>query len=306
MSTQITTAMVDAFTEQVIMIAQERGSKLQNAVLNDSRVAEKASRDRLGTVDLVQKATRHGDTPLTEHPHSRRWATPVPFEGSDLIDKEDEVRTIADFESPYAVSFGWAAGRRQDLTILQAANGTAVTGRDGSGTQVLPVAQKIAVDNHDGDVFGSSTPAGDVGLTVGKLNVTKEIMVNAGVQLDDPMDELHCAVSGTQLKWLLRSAEIASADFNMIKALVNGDVDQFMGFKFHKFASDVLAVDGASDQLVICWAKSGLWLNEPIPAIVRIDELPTKSYSTQIYMKIMTSAVRLDDAKVVEVACDPT
>ena len=301
MSATITTAMIDAFTENVIFIAQERGSKLAGSVMNDSRTGERASRDRLGTVELVQKASRHGDTPFTPIPHTRRWATPVPYEGSDLIDKADDVRTIGDFENGYAQTFGFAAGRRQDLTILQAANGTAVTGRDASGTQTLPAGQKVAVNNHDHD-----SGSGDVNLTVGKLIAAKKIFINGGVDEDDPMNEFHIAVNGTQLAGMLEETEVKSIDFNSVKALVDGTINQFMGFKFHQHASGVLGVDGAADELVICWAKSGIWLNEPIPAIVRIDELPTKSYSTQIFMSLMTSAVRLDEAKVVEIACDPT
>lgn len=300
MSATITAAMVDAFTENVLFIAQDKGSKLASSVMSDARVGERASRDRLGTVELVQKTSRHGDTPFTPIPNTRRWATPVPFEGSDLIDKADDVRTIGDFENGYAITFGYAAGRRQDLTILRAANGTAVTGRDASGSQTLPAGQKVAVNNHDHDAG-----AGDVNLTVGKLIAAKKILINAGVDPDDPMNELHVAVNGTQLAGMLEETEVKSADFNRVKALVDGDLDMFMGFKFHKFAVGVLGVDGAADELVIAWAKSGIWLNEPIPAVVEIERLPTKSYSTQVFMQIMTSAVRLDEAKVVEIACDP-
>lgn len=301
MSDTITLAMIDAFNANVILLSQEEGSQLQSTVLNDSRNAERASRDRLGTVDLVQKTSRHGDTPYTPIPHSRRWATPVPFEGSDYIDEADDVRTIADFESPYAMTFAYAAGRKQDETILRAANGTAVTGRDHSGTQALPGGQQVAVNNHDHD-----SGSGDAGLSVGKLIAAKKILINGGVSTRNRLDELHIAVNGTQLANMLEATEVTSADFNRVKALVDGDVDQFMGFKFHTFDETMLETDSSNDELVICWAKSGIWLNEPLPPVTRVDEIPTKSYSKQIFMRIMTSAVRLDDAKVVEIACDPT
>lgn len=301
MSTTVTTAMIDAFTEQVIHIAQDRGSKLENAVLKESKKAERASKDRLGTVELVQKASRHADTPFTEIPHTRRWTVPVPFEGSDLIDEADDVRVIADFENAYAVSFGMAMGRRQDATVIAAANGTALTGRDASGTQVFDANQRVAVNNH---VYDSGS--GDVGLSVGKLIATKSILVNNGVDETDPMGELHCAIDGTQLGHLLASTEIASVDFNRVKALIDGDVDRFMGITFHKFASGILGADGSLDTQVLVWAKGSMWLNEPIAKQIEVERLPTKSYSTQIFAKIMLGAVRLDEAKVVEILCDPT
>ncbi len=301
MSTQVTTAMIDAFSEQVIQIAQDRGSKLENAVLKEAKKGERVSKDRLGTVELVQKASRHADTPFTEIPHTRRWATPVPFEGSELIDEADDVRVIAEFENAYAVSFGMAMGRRQDLTVIQAANGIATTGRDASGTQAFLATQRVLVGDHTYD-----SGAGDVGLTVGKLIFAKRILVNNGVDEMDPMGELHAVIDGTQLGHLLASTEIASIDFNKVKALIDGDVDTFMGIKFHKFASGILAADGALDTQVLVWAKSAMWLNEPIAKQIEVDRLPTKSYSTQIFAKVMLGSVRLDDAKVVEILCDPT
>ena len=40
-----------------------------------------------------------------------------------------------------------------------------------------------------------------------------------------------------------------------------------------------------------------------VDLLVRIDELPTKRYSTQVYAAHQVGAVRMEEEKVVEVLC---
>jgi len=39
---------------------------------------------------------------------------------------------------------------------------------------------------------------------------------------------------------------------------------------------------------------------------VKISERADKNYSTQIYCELSVGATRIEDEKVVEIACDPT
>lgn len=66
------------------------------------------------------------------------------------------------------------------------------------------------------------------GVTVVKLRRLKRLMDAGGVPKED-RTFLHDAIG---LEQLLGSTAVTSSDYNMVKALVQGEVDTFMGFKF--------------------------------------------------------------------------
>jgi hypothetical protein len=66
------------------------------------------------------------------------------------------------------------------------------------------------------------------GLTVTKLRRAKRLMDAAGVPMQD-RTFCHDAVG---LEQLLGATPVTSSDYNSVKALVHGEVDTFLGFKF--------------------------------------------------------------------------
>ena len=71
MSTQITTAFVQQFSNNVSMLSQQMGSLLRGSVDEESVTGEKAFFDQIGSSAAVKRTSRHGDTPMVETPHSR-------------------------------------------------------------------------------------------------------------------------------------------------------------------------------------------------------------------------------------------
>jgi hypothetical protein len=107
---------------------------------------------------------------------------------------------------------------------------------------------------------------------------------------------------------LLSTTEVTSSDYNVVKALVNGEIDTFLGFKFiwtEEFQNVSTAYDSGTDiNQIIAWRKSGLLLATGQEINIRMDELPTKSYSTQIYAAATFGATRMQEGSVVQIACD--
>ena len=69
----------------------------------------------------------------------------------------------------------------------------------------------------------------------GGTNLTTEKVIEAQVALRAqgvPNSNLYAAINAQGLGGLLNQEEITSSDYNNVKALVNGDVDTFGGFKF--------------------------------------------------------------------------
>ena len=288
MSFEVTTAFVQQYTTNVSLLLQQRGSRLRDCVTVGSYTGKAAKAvEQIGSVTAQAKTSRHADTPLISTPHNSRWVHPNDYEWADMIDDQDKLRMLIDPTSPYAMNGAYALGRAMDTVIITAALGTSLTGENGSTSTVFDTANQTLV-------------VGATGLTVAKLRAAKKKLVAAEVDVE--MDPLYLAVTATQLDNLLGTTEVTSADYNTVKALVNGSVDTFMGFKF--VHTELLGLDGSSDRRCIAWAKSGIHLGMWNDVNTKVTERADKSYATQVYVKGTFGATRTEEKKVVEIICD--
>ena len=171
--------------------------------------------------------------------------------------------------------------RAIDDLIIAAATGNAV---DGAGSNVaLPAGQKIA--------------HGSAGLTLAKLISAKEILDGNDV---DPDEERYMVLGSQQVSNLLNTTEVKSADYNSIKALVQGDIDTFMGFKFLRSERLTLA---STQRTCFAFTKSAMGLGIGKDVSTKIDLRPDKSYAHQVYLSFVAGATRVQDECVVEVLC---
>jgi len=284
MSTQVTTAFVQQYSANVQMLSQQMGSRLRDAVRVESMTGKNAFFDQVGKATAVKRTTRHGDTPQIDTPHARRRVSLVDYEYADLIDDQDKVRMLIDPTSSYAMAAAAAMGRAIDDEIIAAATGTAFTGETGSTSTSLPAGQQIADGGAD--------------LTLAKLIEAKKILDLADV---DPSIQRYIAVGPNQIEALLNNTTVTSSDFNTVKALVQGEIDTFMGFKF--IVTNRLAI--ASDiRTCFAWAEDGLALGVGRDVNARIDERADKGYATQVYYAMSIGSTRMEEEKVVQISCD--
>ena len=102
MSTQITTAFIEQYSANVQHLAQQKGSRLRSAVVNETVVGKNAFFEQIGKTAARQRTSRHSDTPRMDTPHARRRVSLTDYDWADLIDNEDRVRMLIDPTSPYA------------------------------------------------------------------------------------------------------------------------------------------------------------------------------------------------------------
>lgn len=288
MSFEVTTAFVQQYTTNVGLLLQQRGSRLRDCVTMGSYTGKAAKAvEQIGAVTAQKRTTRHGDTPLVSTPHDARWVFPNDFNIADLVDDIDKLRMLIDPTSPYALNQAYALGRAMDDEIIEQALGTAKTGENGT-------------TNTSFDTANQQIAAGGAGLTIAKLRQAKEILASNEVDFD--MDDLYIAASAQQIYTdLLATTEVTNSDYNTVKALAEGKIDTFMGFKFVQI--ERLGVDSSSNRRVIAWAKSGLHLGMWNDISTRIDERSDKNYSTQVYAAATFGGTRTEEGKVVEILC---
>ncbi len=284
MSTQVSTGFAQQYGQNVMQLAQQRGSRLATTVRKEDVTGESGYFDRIGASAAQKRTTRHGDTPLMNTPHSRRKLDLADYEWADLCDHQDKQKRLNSPESDYAIVGANAMGRTMDDIIIEAANGTAKTGKDGSGTVSFPASQQIA--------------AGAAGLTLAKLFSTLELF-NAN---DVDTDERKTMVIGPkQITDLLGISQVQSVDTNRLRTLVEGDVVQFMGFHF--IMSNRLNVDSNGDRLCLAYTRPAIVLGVGKDVSSKITERDDKSYATQVYVCMSMGAVRMEEEQVVEIAC---
>lgn len=309
MSFEITTAMVKQYSANVWHLSQQKGSRLQGMVRNETQNGEFDFYDNIGVVSAQKKVGRHSDTVYSDTPHGRRKVSTAPYVYADLCDKEDKLRTLQSPEGHYAKAAINALGRSIDDIIIEAALGTAYSGKEGA------TAVELSNDNRIAGIDGSTTTG--VGLTLDTLRKVK-LKFNAN---DVEEGELYFAISAIQLDNMLGQEKITSQDYAAVKALVQGDIDTFMGFKFVRLerlpvtsaAITYNVVDGsvgagtgtlpAGARRCFAWKKDGILLAKAAGITARFDELPTKHYSTQVYASMDMGATRMEEVKVVEVFC---
>ena len=285
MSTQITTAFVQQYRSGVELLVQQKGSRLRNAVRVETGVVGKnAYFDQIGSTAAVERTSRHADTPQIDTPHARRRVTLRDFEWADLIDDQDKIRTLNEFQSPYQMAAAAALGRSMDDVLIEAATATAYTGETGSTSE--------SFDTANYQIASAST-----GLTIAKLITAKKMLDEAE---NDPDEPRYLALSAEQVEDLLNTTEVKSADYNTVKSLVQGQINTFLGFEFIR--TERLGTV-SSERGVLAWSKSALLLATGKDMTTRISERPDKSYATQVYACMTIGATRMRSNGIVRILC---
>lgn len=285
MSVQITTAFVEQYKSNVFHLAQQKGSRLRDCVRSETVTGKSHFFERIGSVAAEKRTSRHSDTPRMDTPHSRRKVTMDDYDWADLIDNEDKVRMLISPQSEYAQAGAWAMGRAMDDSIIAAATGTSYGGVSGGTSVALPAGQKIA--------------HGSAGLTLAKLISAKELLDANDV---DPDETRYMVVTSKQMSNLLNLEKVTSSDYASIKALVQGQIDTYLGFKFIR--TERLGTDANSDRQVLAFCQSGIGLAVGSDVSTRISERADKNYATQVFLSMTIGATRVEDEKVVEIACN--
>jgi len=289
MSTQITTAMKQQYKDNIQMLQQQMGSNLRGAVDVETVNGEFTYFDQISATAMSEVSTRHGDTEYTDTPHSRRRVSMTTYAVNDLVDRADVLRTITSPTSAYARNMASAANRQIDDTIISAFDATVATGKTGTGTDAF-------------DTTNYQVAVGTSNLTTAKLRTARRILEAAENPEDDGDNQWYCVCSAEQREGLLGSTDFTSSDFNSVRALVDGSVDSWLGFKFLK--SERLPEATGNIRSVFCWRKQSMKLAIGADVTSNIDILPGKNHSTQISYKMDIGAVRMDQVGVVEILCD--
>lgn len=174
-----------------------------------------------------------------------------------------------------------AIGRRQDQLILDALNATS-----GVGT------------------VATSVGGADTNLNLDKLLAAKKELDSNNV----PPTDRHMIIHANNLSALLGETEVTSSDFASVKALVNGEINTFLGFTFHVLGDRAEGgLPLASGDVRTCWAfhKDAVGYAEGMGPKTEINYVPEKT-SFLVNAMFSAGAVGIDAEGIVKVSADET
>jgi hypothetical protein len=292
MSSSIPQAFVHEFANNVFHLGQQKVSRLFQVANVKYASAEKFHWDTLAAANMAAKASRLAATPVLNIAHGKRVATGTTYAWGEAIDANDAAQALIDPRSAYTQAASAAFGRQIDSVITTAATATAATGVGGGGTGVaLPASQQIGGT-------GGATGAGQK-LTVAGLRRAKQLMDEAEVS-----ENRWLILSAKFLQDLLAVTEVVSSDYNTIKALVMGEVDTFLGFKFIR--TEQIQTNTGNRKWVLAVAENAIGLGISQDRRARVAEDPGASFATRVYLETTMGAVRIEDKGVVALDCDTT
>jgi hypothetical protein len=303
MSVQITEAFVSQFKANILLLSQQKESLLRRICRMEDVTGDTMYVERIGATVAQLMGARHGDTPQIDTPHSRRKLTMDDYNWADLIDNVDKLKLLISPESTYAQNAVMAFNRAIDEVVITELGGPAYSGHTGAVTVNNYDAGECRIIQSDGTfaVAGvDGVVAVETGLTIAKVLSCKQLMDDANI---DDSRQRYFITNPYNINQMLNTTEVKSSDYNTVKALAQGQLDTYLGFKFIKTtllndgpdANEIQSYACAQDAIVLAIAE------EPT---VRISERDDKNYSTQVYVEMSIGATRVEGPAVVEINLD--
>jgi hypothetical protein len=285
------------FTSNVMMDIQRTGGIFRMCVTQGSYTGEGAQAVLyIGQARFKKRQNRWADTELTELSHTQRWIAPEDQDFATLVDRIDRLRMIYDPTSPYVEAVRIGYGVAEDDTILGAFFANALVGKNGS--TVAPF-----------DTANQSIAHAGTGLSVAKLRATRKLFKQKrvallGVRTTNTVqrgEQPYIAPTAKHIDDLLSETQTTSSDFAAIKALVDGEINRFMGFEFVQCEDVPTDPADASTFWLPAWVQSGMHLGDWENMNIQITPRADKNNIPQIHANFTQGATRLHEKKVIQV-----
>ena len=204
MSKVLSSVAVTEFDSLVKHAYQNAGLLKPAVTIRNNVVGDTYKFRNMGKGLANQKSTSDLVTPM-DVSHDFAVATLSNWNAPEYTDMFDAQDVNFDEKQELASTIASSLGRRCDQLIIDAMD-------------TLP----------GGQAYASTVAAGTTGLTMDKVIQAQVALRAQGV----PNSDLFAVINADGLKGLLNDEKATNADYQNVKALVNGEIDSLAGFKF--------------------------------------------------------------------------
>lgn len=262
--------------EPLVKQAYQQGSKLMGTVRTRNNAnARTVSFPKIGKGLASLRIPGATLTPM----NAVQTAVTVTIQDYDATDYsyvEDLEKLAFDEKAELAKVAGMAAGRKVDQLIIDAMAASAY-------------ATQIAISEG-----GSNTS-----LNLEKLTAAAKLLNANGV----PMEGRHLAITADALSAALRVSTLTSADYNQMRALMSGEIDTYMGFKWHMIETRTeggLPLATTNQRNCFAWHESAVGYASNGGIKSAVDWIPQMA-SWQIRSYFSGGAVSIDTDGIIDV-----
>lgn len=283
MTDTVTKQFITQFDKSLRLAAQQKDSRLERTVVDRGTIEGSSfTINNLGSVEMDENVTRHGDTIWSDIEHSARIAPMRDFFKALPLDRADIPKMAVNpvTGGQYMTTLVAANNRKKDQIIYEAALGTINT-VDGTANYSLPAGQIIA--------------AGGTGLTKAKIIQAKSILF--GNEADD--EEAFFLYDSLALTQILADTTLTSADFLAGRMLQEGTLTgKFLGFSWIHYER---IQNNAGVRTTAAYTKDAIHFGRGFQE-GDVTKRPDKKNSWQVSMAGSYAAGRQDEKKVVQVS----
>lgn len=258
MSKNLTSAAVIEFDAEVKHEYQGMRTLRNTVSLRTGFKGESYKFTRMGKGIANQKATQADVTPM-DIAHARQTATMENWNAPEYTDIFDAAEVNFDEQTELAQTIAKAIGRREDQLVID----------------VIAGVSFVSTNDEDPDT-------GRILDISASRNIDLAVIIAASEHLNDiecDTADRHLALRAEALGALLNVEKITSSDYVTIKALISGEVDTFMGFKFHVIGTRAEGglPGAANDLFAFAWHKSAVGLAINMDLRTTVDWVATKT-----------------------------
>jgi hypothetical protein len=149
-----------------------------------------------------------------------------------------------------------------------------------------------------------STVATSVGGAASNMNIEKlRAAAKALNENNVPASDRYMLMHASQLDALLGETEVTSSDFASVKALVQGEIDTFMGFRFITIGDrDEGGLPKPSTRSCFAWHKDSMGYAESMAQKTEVNYIPEKT-SFLVSSMFSAGSIAIDDEGIVKISC---
>lgn len=297
----ITDAHKIEYGRNVNLAVQQRKSRFEMGFTyhSDWRGKKMIFEELIAPTQAIIDGNRGGDTPNIDANIEPVGVVPHQIEWGKLIEKEDAIKALTDYQSPFVQNGAAAIVRGRDTVFAASIFGNRIIGEDGGSTSGWDSTNRIVVNT-----VGSSDSLTAKGMNLRKIQRGKRLLRAQYIDLD--MEELWGVLNAQGHEELYNDLLTINNDTAKM-AYVDHDKKMVHNVAGVNFVSYEGMTDyDANNFTGAIWCKSGMHYGDFSPLETRADPNPAKKYRLHPYMENWWGAARSEDAKVVKLQLSKT
>jgi hypothetical protein len=289
------------YSANVALAVQQKRSRLEMGFSYQDGLSGRQSTmiELIGSASAVVDLGRKADTPDIDNSIEPVWITPRQLAWGKLIEKEDAIKALTNYQGPFTQAGAAAMVRGKDTILSQALFASRKIGQD--GTTVSAWAGQTVGVGVGASATDDTTPTG---MNVRKLLRGRRYMQAGQVQTGD--EELFFSGNAQQIEELFRDLTFVSRDYRGENTMPLNTPDQQQSILNITIlpandGSAALANFDGSTYTAALFCKSGMYWGEFDPLTVAVPLRPDKMNRPHPQMEQWLGATRSEDIKVVKI-----